>query len=138
MNSGCLVAGGKCRNGKWLCFTLYFFRVSIFSLSGHCVHHYWSITAMYNTETNFYTRVKLNLILFFFFFSPIILLFVTLYLKLWKNIVEYSHFRKDVRVKPFFFIYQRKRFQHMYRNLILITFFLLPVRKIRFSLNYCT
>lgn len=102
MNSGCLVAGGKCRNGKWLCFTLYFFRVSIFSLSGHCVHHYWSITAMYNTETNFYTRVKLNLILFFFF-SPIILLFVTLYLKLWKNIVEYSHFRKDVKVKPFFF-----------------------------------
>lgn len=92
------LAGGKCRNGKWLCFTLYFFRVSIFSLSGHCVHHYWSITAMYNTETNFYTRVKLNLVLFF----SIILLLVTLHLKLWKNIVEYSHFREDVKAKTFF------------------------------------
>lgn len=114
MNSGCFVAGG---NGKWLCFTLYFFRVSIFSLSGHCVHHYWSITAMYNTETNFYTRVKLNLILFFFFFffyysSPC-------YAVQTKNIVEYSYFRKDVKAiaKNLFFIYRRKRFQHIVNDI---------------------
>lgn len=120
MNSGCFVAGG---NGKWLCFTLYFFRVSIFSLSGHCVHHYWSITAMYNTETNFYTRVKLNLILFFFFFffyysSPC-------YAVQTKNIVEYSYFRKDVKAiaKNLFFIYRRKRFQHVYRSSDIYHFF---------------
>lgn len=128
MNSGCFVAGG---NGKWLCFTLYFFRVSIFSLSGHCVHHYWSITAMYNTETNFYTKVKLNLILFFFF-SSIILLLVTPY---WKNIVEYSYFRKHVKdiAKPFHHLSEKTVSTYIQQKQWYLSFFFFcwRVRKIK-------
>lgn len=85
---------------------------------------------MYNTETNFYTRVKLNLILFFFFFSSIILLLVTPY---WKNIVEYSYFRKHVKdiAKPFHHLSEKTVSTYIYRNsdIYLFFFFLLKSKE---------
>lgn len=136
-SSPCLVAGGKCRNGKWLCFTLYFFLVYLYSAYPATVFTTIDPLQLCTIlKTNFYTRVKLNLILFFFSLSAILLL-VALHLKLWNNVRRiFSLPQTLVEAKPFFLSSIGEKDSNMREKEIWYFFFLLSVRKIRFSLNY--